>query len=367
MSQHQQPQTQPHAQPSDKVGTVRKSRKKIILGIIVLACATIGGSKWWYLQNHETTDDAQLETHVIPVVPRVSGFVEKIYVDDEKAVKVGDTLFTLDARDLEIKVRQAEADFIAAQASSKQGVAGAGVQLAESNKSTAEANQAAAKADLDKANKNAARIRELAQKEIASKQQLDDAEATVQAMQARYQAATQQVQGFGFGTISANAQVRSADARMVAAKANLDAAKLQLSYAVILAPQNGHIAKKNLEVGQLLSPNQAVMSIVMDERVWVVANFKETQLHDIKAGQDVEVDVDAYADHKFHGKVSSIQYATGSRFSLLPADNASGNFTKVVQRVPVRIEINSDDMVGYRLLPGMSVAVAIDLHSGSAQ
>jgi membrane fusion protein (multidrug efflux system) len=145
----------------------------------------------------------------------------------------------------------------------------------------------------------------------------------------------------------------------------LDAAKLQYSYAVILAPQNGHIAKKNLEVGQLMSPNQPVMSIVMDERVWVVANFKETQLDDIKAGQAVKVDVDAYPDHVFHGKVNTIQYATGSRFSLLPPDNASGNFTKVVQRVPVRIEIDPADVVGYRLLPGMSVAVAVDIHSGA--
>jgi len=351
----------PHQQASDKVGAKRSSKRKVILALVVLIAGSIAGHKWWYLRDHVTTDDAQLEAHVLPVVPRVSGFVKHVYVEDEQAVHAGDTLFTLDPSELEIKVMQSESDFQAALAAAHGGVAGAGLQQAESQKIAAVANLAAAQADLDRATKNVNRIRDLAQKDIASKAQLDEAEGAFQAAQARLQGATQQVQGSGFGAVGASAQIRLADARVLAARAALNAAKLQLSYTVVIASQDGHIAKKNLEVGQLLSPNQPVMSIVMDKRIWVVANLKETQMENVVVGLPVVIDIDAISGRSFQGKVRSIQYATGSRFSLLPPDNASGNFTKVVQRIPVRIDLDSAEVQGAHLVPGMSVSVAINV------
>lgn len=335
------------------------NRKKIIMGAVVVVALALSGHKWWYLHNHVTTDDAQLEARVLPVVPRVGGFVEKVLVDDESAVKAGDTLFVIDASELRIKVMQAEADLQAALAAAHGGVASATLQQAESQNSAAKANLAATQADLDRTTKTLERVRSLAGKDIASKAQLDDAEAAYQAALARHDAASQQVTGTGFGTQGASAQIRLADARVLAAKAALEAARLQLSYTVVTASQDGHVAKKNIEVGQLLNPNQPVMSIVMDSHIWAVANFKETQMEHIAPGLPVLLEIDAIPGRTFHGKVRSVQFATGSRFSMLPPDNASGNFTKVVQRIPVRIDLDSAEVAQARLVPGMSLDVAV--------
>jgi membrane fusion protein (multidrug efflux system) len=329
----------------------RKAKKKFpvrnaILLVVAAAALGFGIPNMWYRHNHETTDDAQVEGHILPVMPRVGGYVEKVFVRDEQEVKAGDTLFTLDRRELEIRLRQAEADLLAAEAASKNGVAGAGVSVAETQKSAAQSN-------LDKARKDLDRVRELNRKDIASKSQLDAAEAA-------YQAASEQARSSVFSVAGANAQIRAADARLEVASAALDAANLQLSYTVVVAATAGHVAKKNLEPGQWVSAGQAVLSIVDDAPVWVVANLKETQLDKVRLGQSVEVDVDAFPGEVVRGEVESIQYATGSRFSLLPPDNASGNFTKVVQRVPVKIRL--DNTARLPLRPGMSVSIAIDVH-----
>jgi membrane fusion protein (multidrug efflux system) len=318
----------------------------------------VGVPTWWKLHTHESTDDAQLEGHILSVMPRVGGYVDRIYVVDEQAVKAGDTLFTLDRRELEIKARQAEADLLAAMAAAKGGVAGAGARSAESQKTTAKANLEAARANLDKATKDLDRVRDLMRQDIASKSQLEAAEAAHQAAQAAFAASSEQERGSAFTIEGANAQVRAADARLAEAQAALDAARLQLSYSAVTAAVSGHIAKKNLEPGQLVPPGQPVMSIVDAEPLWVVANFKETQLRNVREGEPVQIDVDAFPDRPLHGEVASIQYATGARFSLLPPDNASGNFTKVVQRVPVKIRFTEGtDLASLR--PGMSVSVSV--------
>ncbi len=339
-------------------------RNFVLLGILAVGLAA-GIPALWYRHTHETTDDAEIEGHILPVLPRVGGYVEKVYVIDDQAVQAGDTLFTIDPDELEIKEQQAEADLLAAKAVAKGGVAGAGAHVAEAQKTAAEADLEAARANLDKTKKDADRMRTLIRQDIVSKAQLDAAEAAYRSAQAAYRAAAEQAKGSVFNTLGANAQVKAADARLAAAQAALDAAKLQLSYTVVTAPTTGHIAKKNLEPGQLLAPGQPVMAIVDAAPVWVVANLKETQLQDVKVGQAVEVDVDAYPDAKLHGRVEAIQYATGARFSLLPPDNASGNFTKVVQRVPVRITLDTAEEQRWALRPGLSVSVAIDTRSGS--
>jgi membrane fusion protein (multidrug efflux system) len=329
----------------------------VVLGVVavIILIPTV-----WYYHNHETTDDAQVEGHILPVMPRVGGYVDKIYVMDNQDVKAGDTLFTLDTTELAIKVRQAQADLLTARASSGQGIAGAGVGTAQAQKTAAQANLQVASANLDKAREDVERTRQLHDEDIASKAQLDAAEAAVRAASAAYDAASDQARGSAFNSQGASAQVRAADAREEAAQAMYDAAALQLSYTVVTASTSGHIAKKNLEFGQWISAGQPVLSIVDDSSMWVTANLKETQLDHVRAGQIANIKVDAYPGLHVQGKVESIQYATGARFSLLPPDNATGNYTKVVQRVPVRIALTEGLNATTPLRPGMSVSVSID-------
>jgi membrane fusion protein (multidrug efflux system) len=343
---------------------MKKNLRNLILLAIAAAGLAFGIPKWWFMHNHETTDDAQVEGHILSVSPRVGGYAAQVRVADNQAVGAGDTLFTLDARELEIKVRQAEADLMAAQAAAKGGVAGAGAHMAESQRTAAQANLAAVKADLAKARNDVERTRGLYKQDISSRAQLDAAETAYQGAQAAYAASSETARGSSFNIAGANAQVRAADARLAAAEAALDAARLQLEYAVVTAPVSGHVAKKNLERGQQVAAGQPVMAIVADGPVWVVANLKETQLAKVKPGESVEIEVDAFAGGKLTGEVASIQSATGARFSLLPPDNASGNYTKVVQRIPVRINLTGAGPSAARLVPGMSVTVAIDTRAG---
>jgi membrane fusion protein (multidrug efflux system) len=338
----------------------KKPVRNIVLGIIAVVAVIAGIPTFLYYHHHETTDDAQVEGHILPVMPRVGGYVDKVYVLDDQPVKAGDTLFTLDRSELEIKARQAEADLLVAQAGSGQGIAGAGVGTAQAQKTAAQANLEAAQANLDRAKQDVERTRQLSAEDIASKAQLDAAEATYRSAQATLDAAADQARGSAFNSVGANAQVKAADARLEAAQAQYDAAQLQLSYTVITADASGHIAKKNIESGQWVSAGQPVLSIVDDSLVWVIANLKETQLDHVREGELVNIQVDAYPGLHVHGKVGSIQYATGARFTLLPPDNATGNYTKVVQRVPVHIDLTDGMDSQTPLRPGMSVGVSID-------
>jgi membrane fusion protein, multidrug efflux system len=344
---------------------MKKNPRNLLLFAIAAAGLAFGIPKWRFMRNHETTDDSQVEGHILTVSPRVGGYAARVLAADNQAVRAGDTLFTLDPRELRIKVKQAEADLLAAQAAAKGGVAGAGARMAESQRTAAQANLAAVKADLAKARNDLERARDLFKQDIASKAQLDAAETAFQGAQAAYAASSEAAKGSSFNIAGANAQVRAADARLAAAEAALEAAQLQLGYATVTAPVSGHVAKKSLEPGQLVAAGQPVMAIVADGPLWVVANLKETQLSGVRPGEPVEIEVDAFPGRKLTGEVASIQYATGARFSLLPPDNATGNYTKVVQRVPVRINLTgSADTQAPRLVPGMSVTVAIDTRSG---
>lgn len=337
--------------------------RNIVFGILAAVAVIVGIPTFWYYHNHETTDDAQVEGHILPVMPRVGGYVDRIYVVDDQPVKAGDTLFTLDRSELEIKARQAQADLLVAEAGSGQGIAGAGVGTAQAQKTAAQANLQAAQANLDKAQQDVERTRQLNAEDIASKAQLDAAEAAYRSAQANFDAASDQARGSVFNSEGANAQVKAADARLEAAQAAYDAAELQLSYTVVTADAAGHIAKKNIESGQWVSAGQPVLSIVDDSLVWVIANLKETQLDHVREGERVNIKVDAYPSLHVHGKVGSIQYATGARFSLLPPDNATGNYTKVVQRVPVHIDLTDGMDAQTPLRPGMSVGVSIDIRT----
>ncbi|MFL5575108.1 MAG: efflux RND transporter periplasmic adaptor subunit, partial [Gemmatimonadaceae bacterium] len=218
---------------------------------------------------------------------------------------------------------------------------------------------AAAEANATRAQADLARVRELAAKEIISRQALDAAQAAATAAAAQVTAARRQASAAGAGVENAQAGVRLATARLAAAQAARDNAALQLDYTTIKAPATGRLSRKQVEVGQLVQPGQALFSVVPDTGVWVKANYKETQLADIRVGQPVEVEVDAYGGCKAEGKVTSLSAATGATFALLPPDNATGNFTKVVQRVPVRIDVTRGCGPDQPLRPGMSVTASV--------
>jgi len=304
------------------------------MGLVLLALVGLGARRWVYGLSHVSTDNAQVDGHIVPILPKVGGFVTEVRIDENHNVKAGDTLVVLDDRDYKVRLAQADADLAVALA----GVSNrARVGQAEAQVEQAQANALKAHADLD-------RMRPLAAQEIVSKQQLDAAQAAASAADAALAAS--------------QAALLAADARVGAARAARDQAALNLSYTRVIAPSSGVVSKKTVEVGQLVQPGQPLMSVVPLEDVWLTANLKETEVADVKPGEPVEFTVDAYPGAHFRGHVESLSPATGARFSLLPPDNATGNFTKVVQRVPVRVRPDKVDPA-HPLRPGMSVVVTI--------
>ncbi|MBC3788737.1 HlyD family secretion protein [Spirosoma utsteinense] len=359
--------------------------------IILLAALFFGYSEFRYLQRYETTDDAQIDGDVDPVTPKVGGYVNEIRFKDNQAVRKGDTLFVLDDADYRIRVAQAEAALQSAQAGagvsrSNVNVAAATIQssqasvaTARNQVATAQANVTAAQARARRANQDFERYQRLLAEKTVPQQQFDaiqaerdaaQAQAQAQAAQAQLQTAQSQVSAASTQTGVTNSQRRSTESQISVAQAtvkqrqaDLDLARLQLSYTIVRAPASGIISRRAVQVGQLIQPGQALCSVVGQESVWVTANFKETQLGQMQLGQPVDIDVDAFEGQKLTGRVGSFAGATGAKFSLLPPDNATGNYVKVVQRVPVRIEVEKNSPLYARLRPGMSVSVAVDLQT----
>jgi len=340
-----------------------KKKKPVlpILAVLLLGLVGFFGWRWWNGRNWETTDNAQVEGHVTPVLPRVGGYVAQVRVEDNQVVKQGDTLAVIDDRDLRTRLAAAEADLAGAQEAAEGGSGQVVAQAAAAQASAAAARAqiTAAEANALKARRDVERLRPLAERNIVSKQQYDAVVAAAAAANAQVQAARETAAAAGSTATAAGAGVRVTRSKIDAARAARDAAALQLSYSVIVAPMDGVVAKKSVEVGQLVQPGQPIMSVVPLSDVWVTANLKETQTRDLKPGDEVEVEVDAYPGRTFHGRLQSISPATGARFSLLPPDNATGNYTKVVQRIPVRIRFDGREDPQHPLRPGMSAFVRI--------
>jgi membrane fusion protein, multidrug efflux system len=336
----------------------------IVVGVLALALAVWGLNRYLYSRHHVSTDNAQIDGHITLIAPRIAAFVTRVLVDDNQHVQAGDTLVVLDDRDLKVRLQQAEADLHEAEAAvGSRGRAGqtqAELQATRAEAASAQASVSAAEADYHKAAVDVERYRKLAAQKIVSAQQFDAAEAAAAQAAAKLEAARRQAAAAGSQVSASGAAVRSADARLAAAQAAVSNAGLQLSYAYITAPVAGIVAKRNAEVGALVQVGQTLMSIVPDENVWVTANLKETQLTDVRVGDRAEFTVDAYPGRSFEGQVESLSPATGARFALLPPDNATGNFTKVVQRVPVRIAVDQPAESPVPLRPGMSVDVTIE-------
>ncbi|MBA4849351.1 HlyD family secretion protein [Emticicia sp. BO119] len=359
-----------------------------VVGAIVLIAALIYGYKEiQYLQRYETTDDAQIDGNVDPVTPKIGGYIKAIRFRDNQFVKAGDTLFVIDDADYKIRVAQAEAALQTAVATGgvsqfNIGVASATIQSSQANVqtarnqvATAQANVTAAQIRLKKATNDFDRYSRLLTEKTIPQQQFDNvlaerdaALAALQAAQSQLETAQLQVNAATSQTGVTNSQRKAVESQIGVAQATakqrqaeLDLAKLQLSYTVVLAPASGVVSKRSVQVGQLIQPGQALCSIVNTGDLWVTANFKETQLTEMEIGQTVNVDIDAYGKENLTGKVESFAGATGAKFSLIPPDNATGNYVKVVQRVPVRIELDKNSPVFARLRPGLSVSVAVDI------
>jgi membrane fusion protein (multidrug efflux system) len=356
---------------TEPAGPPPSKRRKIVLPIVavLVVIGLIWGVKTWsYSRAHESTDDAAVDGHLVPVLAKVSGYIDRVTVNDNDRVAADSLLVRIDSSDYALKLAAAQADLDAARATAGgagvSGQAQAAVQQASGQQSSLEAQIAAARANDTKAHQDLARFRELAAQQIVSRQQLDAAQAAASAADANLAAVQKQAAAASGTVVGAQAGVRLAQARLESAQAAVDNAKLQLEYTMVRAPVAGIVSRKQAEPGQLVQMGQPLLTIVADTGVFITANFKETQLAKLRVGQPVDIDVDAYGGASAHGTVESVSAATGSKFALLPPDNATGNFTKVVQRVPVRIRITQDLGKNRPLRPGMSVTVHVATNGG---
>ena len=339
---------EPLAAPAKAAEPARRNNAVgVVIALLALGGIAFGARQLAWGHSHVSTDDAQVEGHIIPVSPKVSGFVAAVNVDENQNVRAGELLVQLDDREPNAKLAQAEADLAAALAS---GGGRAGQAQAQIDEARAAVRQA--QANAERAHQDVDRYRSLAPSGVVSRQQLDAAEAAAKAADAQLDAARKQV-------IAAEAGLGGASAKVAAARAAQDQAELNLSWTKLVAPSEGIVSRKSVEVGQLVQVGQPLMSVVPLGDVWVVANLKETQIADVTPGDRAEIRVDSYQGKKFAAHVESLSPATGAKFSLLPPDNATGNFTKVVQRVPVRVRLDGPQDTRHPLRPGMSVTVTI--------
>ncbi len=393
----------PAAPVQETETTPPPSRRRGIIVVVLVILVIVGVAVWWHSTFSEDTDDAQVNGHLIQVSSRIAGQVVKVDVEENQVVKAGDTIAELDPKDFDVAVENAEAALAIAQAnaaaanvsiplttintgstlrSSDADVssAHAGVLQAEQQLAGAKATVAQAQANLTKADADLARYKPLVEKDVISKQQWDaavaaddgakaalanaqaaqsaaadgvraarDREAQSQAQHKAAETGPQQVE-------VQNAKAKAAQAQVQQAQAQLDQAELNLSYTKIVAPANGIVTRKSVEILQNVSQGQNLLTLVSLDDLWITADFKETQLKHMQAGQPVEIEVDA-TGKTYHGKVTQIGGATGSVLSLFPPENATGNYVKVVQRVPVRIDFTDlkNEDPNHALRPGLSV------------
>jgi membrane fusion protein (multidrug efflux system) len=404
----------------------RRRPLKLILaaaGVGAIAAGAAGFHWWQYASSHAETDTATVSGHIHQISTRVPGNVQQVLVNDNQDVKAGQVLVRLDPRDYQVKLQQAQSDLATAQ--QKANSAGINIALSAKNAQAsgtqsqgdmgkaraaisqaqaqmievqagiprAQAQLAASQANLQKAQSDLSRFAQLYHEGAIAQREMDSARQAYQVAQAQVNADTEQVrqaearlaqtrqsvataqagliasqselqqaEAKGIQTQVSQSDYNTAKAAIAQAQSALQNAQLQLSYANITAPANGRIGRKTVEVGQQIQPGTPLMALVSNE-YWVTANFKETQLEDVRPGQRVEIKLDSFPHKTFVGRVDSISPASGAQFALLPPDNATGNFTKVVQRVPVKVVFDANSIRGFEPLiaPGMSATVTVDL------
>ena len=396
-----------------------KGRVRVVAAVAAIVIVAAGA--WlWATAGRESTDDAQVESNVTPIAARVGGTVIGVAVKDNQKVDAGAVLVELDPRDFDVRIEQARADLAAAEAAAQAarvdvpiasttttsnvttarggvaqakagvGEAQAGVEAARARLTTAQAHLRETEAEATRTARDVERLKGLLAKDEVSQQQFDAAQAAADSARAATDSARSQVReaelGIGVAesrlaqaqageqqahaelstaqtapeqVAATRARASAAEARVLQARAALKQAELNREYATVHAPAAGVVSRKTVEVGQVVQTGQPLMALISLDRPWITANFKETQLADMRPGQPATIEVDAYGGREFKGHVESVAAATGARFSLLPPDNATGNYVKVVQRVPVKIAIDEGQDPEHLLRPGMSVVPTV--------
>jgi membrane fusion protein (multidrug efflux system) len=343
--------------------TALKSEKKRNTILTILSFVFIIGGGIWILSlffdfhRYETTNNAQVESYINSVTARATGYIAAIHFDANQFVHKGDTLVILNDEEYRIKVKQAEADLAVAEGN---------LHSLEQSIITATANQAASKdnlegdkASLDKAEKDYQRFKNMIADSAVTRNQYDQVVSKLQSTKAYLDAGQKQLLASESTTKQSYTNLEAAKATVDRKKADLDNALLQLSYTRIIALADGYVGERTISVGELINANQVVATLVLNQKVWVTANFKETQIEKIKQGQEVTITIDALDDKEFKGKVVGFSPATGAKFSMVEPDNSTGNFVKITQRIPVKIDFEASEKELEVVKPGMNVTVEI--------
>ena len=363
------PETPKGPAAGDAAAKRNKMPRRLMYGagaIVIMAAAGYCGHNYWQNGRFEvSTDDAYVQADNSSIAPKISGYLAEVLVKDNETVKAGQPLARIDDRDFRAALDQAKADVAAAQAT---------IQAEQASLDIQQSTIAAARAtlDVDKANEtfaeqNNKRYASLASNGYAAVQTAQQAASQIAAAQASIVRDTATLEGAIKQVELLKAQIAQATAALQKSQAVQHQAELNLSYATIIAPVDGTIGNRTLRIGQYVQAGTQLMSLVPTDQAYVVANYKETQLTDVHAGQPVDIEVDMFPGKTFHGHVDSLAPASGQEFALLPPDNATGNFTKVVQRIPVRIALDAQTMKSGELRPGMSVEPSINTKADAAQ
>lgn len=346
-----------------KIKNETRANKSFHTLITVIACVLVLSGIvlgiWFYVfnKNHEETNDAQVEQYVTPIMSRITGYVQEVRYEENQFVHKGDTLLVIDNREYKSRLDVALADVESAKRNSV--VVEKNVVTTASATTIGKSQLAAAKTNLWKTQLEYQRYRALVKEEAATEQQLEKVKADYESAQAHYQEMSNRIETSTLNTSQAAASVPTAQTVIQSKQALADNAALFLSYTVITAPYDGWVAKKTIQPGQMIKEGQTLLSMVSKEK-WITANFKETQVQFLTIGQEVEIHADALNDKEFVGVITSLSPASGARFSLLPPDNATGNFIKIEQRIPVRIKLKDTSEQADFLRAGMNITVVAE-------
>ncbi|MDI9858495.1 HlyD family secretion protein [Flectobacillus roseus] len=336
---------------------MKKQLPKLILLTVVAVGGFLGYKEYHYSQTHEDTDNAQIESYFVPVLPRTSGYVKSISVKDYDVVKKDQLLIEIDSEEGKLALEELKADLLQAETDVEN--AKANIQNLKMSIAAMEANLKATAIRRDKAKRDADRDNALVADNAITKKQAEDSRSNYDVLVAQYNASVQDIASNKSKMGILTAALHKAEATLAVKKVKIAQQELKLSYAKVYAPSEGRIGKKTVEAGQFIQAGQTLMTVVQDQQFWVVANFKENQIARLKVGDETELTLDAYPNRPLKGKIISISESTGAKASLLPPDNASGNFVKVTQRVPVKIEIEDIAKNKDILRAGLSLEVSV--------
>ena len=342
--------------------------KKNLIGKIAAICLLLAGIiviiTMFCDNRYEWTDDAQVEQYISPVNVKVSGYIREIRFTEHQHVRKGDTLLIIDDREYIIALQQAEASLMDARSGRK--VVGNTLNTAFNSATVYDASIEEAELRVAKLQRDYDRYAKLLEKNASTPVVVDQYKTELDVAKTRVSALKRQREAAHSSVSEVSQRQENAEAAILRAEAAVNMARLNLSYTVITAPADGCVGRRTIEEGQLVTPGQTITTLIPDTRKWVIANFKETQMSRIHTGQTVDISIDALSDKRFHGTVTAISSATGSKYSMIPTDNSAGNFVKIQQRIPVRIdfgkELSAED--NRRMAAGMMCEIKVDVTGG---